>query len=253
MSGLIARAPGAAYASSGRGKFTLGLPNFGCMYAGYLLGTDYYEGTLHTPLWDMTRQGRDLVLTGEIGPEALIGPANYAETPFTGADLAARTGRASIIIIVNTPPGISTYPVSNRASGTSNVQWMGFRQYNGSYAAEASQRLNGDEQQSREAQTDASRSGFELLAGAYRPGGVQLWRSVAGGGLRQRPEDTAPVLTSIGGPRPFRIGRSHSAGDGQTAVAAAFFFDDLVIGAKVAEFLRGATRLLSQFDLPVAQ
>lgn len=253
MSGLIARAPGAAYANFGRGKFTLGLPNFGCMYAGYLLGTDYYVGTLHTPSWDLTRRNRDLIVTGEIGAKTIVGPTNYADTPFTGNDLASRTGRATVIAIVNTAPGVSTYPVSNRVSGSSGVQWMGFRQFSGSFAAEASQRLNADEQQSRESVNDTTRSGFEMLAGTYRPGGVQLWRSMAGGGLRRRPEDTAPVLASIGGPLAFRIGRSRSTGDGATSIPGAFFFDDLLTNEQIAAFLAAVTKLFAQYGLTVAQ
>lgn len=228
-------------------KFAFGAPAYGCGYAAYVLGQNAWTGTEYTPATDLSKNDRDLIVTGTIGAQALAGPTNYADTPFTGADLCTRTGRCTIVVVCETAPGISAFPLSNRIAGTSGVNWIGIYQTNNSFSASAQQRIDGDERRSDDSENASTRSGFEFLAGTFGANqGAKLYRSQDGVGLRIRPADTTPPLATVGGPLPFRLGRSHTLGtDGATNVAMALFFDDILSPSQVEELLTYVTAFLS--------
>lgn len=229
-----------------RDKFACGIPAYGCGFAAYLPSGNAWIGTDYSPLKDLSWQGRDLVLTGAVGEQFVAGPDNYADTPFNGDDLCERTGRCTIVTVARTAPGISAYPLSNRAAGTSGVEWVGIYQTNNSFSASARHRVNGDERQSNDGASASTRSGFEFLAGTFSPDGTKLYRSQDGVGLRVAATDTTPSIDTVGGPLAFRLGRSHTLGtDGPTDVALALFFDDVLAPSQVEDLLTWVTALLA--------
>lgn len=324
--------PGTSFASLGYGKFAANLPLSADMYAGYLLGTDYWANSPYTPIRDITGNGRDLVptfvagaiggakvtaggtgyttaptvgitggggtgaaataviLNGAVidliwtnvgsgyttaptigftggggtgaaatavistwGQHSLLGPGNYADTPFTGDQLTAATGEATLITIAKVDPSQTSWPFGNRISGTSGVKWMGIQTPGSGTAATASQRLDANQQDSSETDTNTTRSGFEFYAATYRPGGTQLWRTKTGGGLRVRTEDTSPALASSGGTLALRFGRNRSTGDGIAEVAAGFAFTRRLTTTEIQTFLDAATPLFAQSGVTVQQ
>ena len=197
------------------------LPTFGgSMFAAYLLGTDYWDGTSFTTVKDGSGQGRDLVLTGSMGAKALAAPGNFATLPFTGDDLCAAHGACTLVTVSQIAPDVTGHFFGGYSSVAARYMSL-FA--SSTYALQALEKDGTASVTVNDPDSDGLRAGFEFMAMTSAQDGVSLWRSKNGAGLR-RAATSSTTLPTIGGDRPILIGKGSNgpAPTGNHAFAAAF-------------------------------
>lgn len=231
-------------------RWACGLPTYDAMYAGYLLGTDYWDGTTFGPATDITQQDRDLTFTGAPGAKFLDAPANLAILPFSADDLCARTGGCTLVAVSQVAPNVNAAPISDFVIGSANSIALGTPT---NAAVNARQLSATTTRQALTSVAAASRSGFNFLAAAFSEAATTAWASSAGAGLAAGATSTSPTVPAPGGENPLRVGAAASGMPGANQTAAVFFYDRVLTDPEMAALFAKVTLLLAGGGLAVSQ
>lgn len=203
------------------------------LFAFYLLGTDYQPAGV-TPLRDWSGNGRDAVMgagaVGQFGAKSLVtsgGPGPFLTLPFTGDQLTAANGEATLMAVAKVSAGVTHRLIENSQGG--NVRALSLSTPSANYD---SLLLVTDGDTNKQSQTAyaAERAGRYAVYGgsvtfsaAPASGGIQVFEAF--GATALYPAGLSFPFAGIGGTAALNIGKQSYGAPGGCEIVAVGLFD----------------------------